>query len=525
MLTSQLGEFSTLAADKAWPFFNQHRALIENKSPQDELFNCDDVLGLAMFDIKPRALWHMAKTSDTTGDTAMTIHTEMGNLLKLLDKIHACKPFSTPSTKTIVSADEKKKSLDVTQQSTKPSNEKNPSKDSGSIERKETKETKEEKENKHATNQKKATEQMRQMMERLIPLAGDDQQLKADFATMLKESDSNPTAEPTEKQQDIFERMLDGLLSNILPAADESDPSQDPRLRAVSSATQKVQTDQRRKKIREIFKHMATTPEALPQNDESVTTKTTAIAKKATQNSRYRIEAHFNFRLLEFFEHLVAFRGKETFKNKQGQSVLYFPQLEKKYQEIKQLFTNDNSTTAIIKPFGEWAVKHHAALKAHDISLFADAKQHDHEMMKTLHCVLLCKSFNDETQQDIWNRTHRIVTLATVYHDMNNQGFGDLMDIINEVLEDAKIGYNVDPKTFKGHSQLVDSIIDRCAEDSGMQRFKNIFGKMQSSGQNGLDGILKLVDHLTPNIQTKPKVSKKRERQEQAKSRFETEDM
>jgi len=138
----------------------------------------------------------------------------------------------------------------------------------------------------------------------------------------------------------------------------------------------------------------------------------------------------------------------------------------------------------------------------------------------------LCKTFTEETQEDIWNRTHRIVTLATVYHDMNNQGFGDLMDIINEVLEDAKIGYDVNPKTFTGHRHLVNSIIDRCAEQQGMERFKNIFGKMQASGENGLDGILKLVDHLTPNVSQGTKINPKRAAKREAKrNRFDTEDM
>jgi hypothetical protein len=225
---------------------------------------------------------------------------------------------------------------------------------------------------------------------------------------------------------------------------------------------------------------------------------------------------------------LVAFRGVQKWKNKKGKEVLYFPELAETYQQIKQLFTADNATIAIIKPFGEWAVKHHAQLKAHDMSPFTNDGAYDHPLLGKLRCNDLCKTFNQETQEDIWGRTHRILTLATVYHDMNNQGFGDLMDIINEVLEDAKIGYDVNPKTFKGHRQLVDSIIDRCAESSGMERFKNIFGKMQSSGQNGLDGILKLVDHLTPGSTGAPKINPKRAAKKEAKlqrSRFDTEDM
>lgn len=531
-LASSLDVHSPLAADKAWDFFNQNRHYIESKAPQDKMFDCDDMLGFSTFNINVRDFWSSAKAADKDGETAMTIHTELGNLLKLLDKIHACKPFPTASTRKTV--DEKKKSLDPTPNQSHVDN----SAASFTLFPTEVKSSPApapapSTSPKDIQKQKQAADQMHAMMKRLLPLAGDDKDLQNDFETMIRESQNAPAnSEPTDKHHDIFERMLEGLLSNILPSQDEngsgSNRMQDPRQRAAASALQQVETDDRRRKIREIFKHMAaqqdpTSAESNNNNGNNANTATATKPRPTTkENSRYRIEAHFNYRLLEFAEHMLKFRGQATFKPKSGgEPKLYFPEISKTYKYIKELFEKDNATMAIIKPFGQWAVKHHADLKDRNNALFTDRTKYDNPFLTQFAPDRLWKSFDEGTTQDVWNRAYRIITLATVYHDMNVQGFGDLMDIINEVLEDAQIGYDINPKTYTGHKRLVDSIIDRCAQSSGMERFKNIFGKMQTSGENGLEGILQLVDHLTPNVNQSQKqrsnTSKRKKQQTQTK--------
>lgn len=541
LMSSKLGAESPLAAERAWTFFNkkENRECIEAKVPQDKLFDCDDMLGFSFFDIRPREFWKTAKSADD-GETTMTIHKELGNLLKLLDKLHACKPFPTASTRQ--TGDEKKKPLFVTPVDAKETPTQRQTQTQTQIEKKEKpkeneNEKEKEKEKTQSTaEQKRASERVHQTLERLISLSGNDPQLRDDFNSMLRDGDLNGN-EPTEKQQDLFERMLNGLLATILPTSDDeregiTGRENDPRFKAAAAAANQAESDERRRKIREIFKQIAVPRDPNSAQTKEQTTQAQVRAQRrkdeAKDMSRYRIEAHFNFRLLEFLDHMVAFRGKSTWTNKSGKAIRHFPALEQHYLLLKQCFTKDNATTDIIRPFGEWAVKHHDRLKAHDNTLFSDAEKFDHPLLKTFRCDVLWNTFNADTKNDVWNRTYRIVTLATVYHDMNNQGFGELMDIINEVLEDAKIGYDVDGKKFSGHKQLVDSIIDRCFETTGMERFQNIFGKMQSSGENGLDGILKLVDHLTPSVgggSTNKKQRKTAKGKKAEKSRFETEDL
>jgi hypothetical protein len=538
-LLSSIDPYSPMLAQKAWPFLNKNRHFLMQKTPQDAMFDTDDMFGLSTFGMDVRKFWAIAKQTDNAG----TIHDELKYQLKLLDKLHECKPFAIPSTAPNTVKDAKEASVSVSKAasvsasvsvSKEAAAKSAPSdvKTSHSDEKKKplpvTPSPSDEKETKQATYQ------MQQMMKRLLPLAGDDPELQQDFEKMILNSDAN-AQEPTEKQHDIFERMLEGLLSNILPSSDvelenalPNDQKNDPRYRAAFEESRKLDADERRRKIRDIFKHMA-----VPQDSNDPIVKQKAAQSevraqdrktKTKQNSRYRMEAHFNYRLLEFMEHMLDFRGRKTYISQAtGKETLYYPQIKETYEQIKALFTQNNATTLIIQPFGEWAVKHHAQLKARDKSILTTPALYDHPFLTAFKMDRLWKSFNDQTEEDLWKRTHRIVTLATVYHDMNNQGFGDLMDIINEVLEDSKIDYDVNPKTFRGHKKLVDSIIDRCAESSGMERFKNIFGKMQNSGANSLDGILQLVDHLTPNLAPRTKGQKKDKGPK--KDRFETEDI
>jgi hypothetical protein len=506
-------------AHLAWPLFNKHRSLIDNRDV-DAFFKYD-LTGLeskGKLDIK--SLW--GKASDITKE-AMWRAAE--DLLDLLDEINKLRPIpldddddSDPDAlaqkKNRSAAKAGMKTIhwhealdDLVPLSSLPTVEEDTEDDHDDHDDGTPAAPK-------AAPVESAHQQqlsMRALMTNLKDIiGGDDPSVDDDFEALMSKlttapdgADGADESKTTPQDQETMTRILHHFIDKISPAAlggddeelegkSEKEKESEMARRAMEEIRLKNELKYAIGKLTDIESLQQTNDPEILENEKQELAAETERMNNPEKNREYTITSHFNHKLLLFLNKMHNVRGQ--LKSKKDGRIL-FPGIKNAFAQLLKMFKENPATEAVIKPVGTWVVEHKQQLLDRDDRLFLEP---NHPFLVEMNAAALWSTFKPHERVNFWTIVGHPLQLATIFHHLDNDDLRDIADIVNDLLAAGKIAYDRDPSTLNG-KQVITKAIKRGCTTNKIAKIKGLFGKMQKEKDGKtLKGLARLMQDVLP---------------------------
>ena len=215
-------------------------------------------------------------------------------------------------------------------------------------------------------------------------------------------------------------------------------------------------------------------------------------AQHPEKNQEYTIQAHFNHKLLLILNKLHKARGdlKST-----RDARLLFPCIKSSFADLLQLFKKDKSDDSVIKPVGQWVVENRARLLARDDDLFL---RPSHPFLVKMESAALWSTLRPHERVNFWGLIGHPLQLSTIFHHLDQNGLGDIADIVNDILGAGKLAYDRDPQTLN-HKQVITSAVREGCTPLKMGKIKKLFERMKNEkDQKTLKSLANLMKDVLP---------------------------
>lgn len=521
-------------AHLAWPQFNRHRALINDR--KEEVLFLHDISGL-----KSKAKLDVEKLFKGTSDSNREqIWNAIEDMLDLLDDINKLRPIPTDEDDSDPDAVAQKKSrLAGSSPSLITTNYYealdffHPVSSLKPVDEDETEEEQKEEQKEEQAKPKakpKATSKppgssaspgsgasagaegpaqwTRALMSNLKEIiGGDDAEIDEDFEQLMSKLTSDAEDGKTSSQdQETMTRILHHFIDKISPMGGAGGGGEDDDLENMSEKEKESELSRRKMeeiRLRNELKYVIgklTDIESLQKTDDPVILENERqeIAAEAERmknpdkNREYTITAHFNHKLLLFLNKLREVRGTLTSK-KDGR--ILFPAIANSFVKLLAMFKENPGTETVIRPIGEWIDVHRQQLLNRDDKLFLEP---DHPFLVEMNSAALWSTFKPHERVNFWSLVGHPLQLATIFHHLDNEDLRDIADIVNDLLAAGQIAYDRDPNTLNGKNVITKAIKRGCTTHK-IGKIRLMFEKMQKdSSQSTLKRLAKLMQNVLP---------------------------